>query len=78
MPPPGSTVMKGVNHAMTASNQCNDNSILRNAIAEIALHLSDISVACHSISYELKQIRHALRCTSGGAGERTLPRSRSK
>jgi hypothetical protein len=52
--------MKGVNHAMTASNQCNDNSNLRNAIAEIALHLSDISVACHSISYELEQIRLAL------------------
>ena len=60
MPPPGSTVMKGVNHAMTASNQCNDYSALRNAIAEIALQLSDISVACHSISYELEQIRHAL------------------
>ena len=60
MPPPGSTVMKGVNHAMTASNQCNDNSALRNAIAEIALQLSDISVACHSISYELERIRHAL------------------
>jgi hypothetical protein len=52
--------MKGVNHAMTASNQCNDNSALRNAIAEIVLHLSDISVACHSISYELEQIRLAL------------------
>jgi hypothetical protein len=60
MPPPGSTVMKGVNHAMTASSQSNDNSILRNAIAEIALHLGDISVACHSISYELEHIRHAL------------------
>jgi hypothetical protein len=60
MPPPGFTAMKGVNHAMTASNQCNDNSILRNAIAEITLHLSDISVACHGISYELEQIRHAL------------------
>jgi hypothetical protein len=60
MPPPGFTVMKGVNHAMTASNQCNDNSALRNAIAEIAIQLRDISVACHSISYELEQIRHAL------------------
>jgi hypothetical protein len=60
MPPPGFTVMKGVNHAMTACNQCNDNSALRNAIAEIVLQLSDISVACHSITYELEQIRHAL------------------
>jgi len=60
MLPLGFTVMKGVNHAMTASNQCNDNSALRKAIAEIALQLSDISVACHSISYELEQIRQAL------------------
>jgi hypothetical protein len=60
MLPLGFTVMKGVNHAMTASNQCNDYSALRNAIAEIALQLSDISVACHSISYELEQIRYAL------------------
>jgi hypothetical protein len=33
---------------------------LRGELAAIIGHLNDISVALHSISYELEQIRHAL------------------